>query len=375
MLTLDDIIEYVIYNEFISLRNMKSLLFVNKSIHTSINDIITLHCSNYSTKKTFSNDGVFFDKKLNKEYERCKDCRQFTKRMHPLYAYPLCKQCSKKCLIHKTTAKKKYNIKDKDLKRLDFHCYHMSNYKLGYVYDLHSILYIHCINSIIDAKKALCAPKKISKKVERESKIRSIITKEYKICDEDEIYHILSSHPIFCYINNGSYGIKKTKLVIQQWIDFYNFILTDLYAMEVVNDLNINDYFDKYILDKQDTINKIYTKYEIITASKKRENQLMEQLIEYGIVEEYKCSAFYDYISGMNTDLEFIVEQIREHHFFVCHTNYIAERTRRLYRANILSNDDIQNILTDADNISKKRSLCILRTSDIPDFIRIKYLD
>lgn len=375
MIALDDVIEYLIYTEYIPFHTLKHVLYINKSIYSTVTDIIDTHCTNYSTGKTFRKEGIYLDTKSNEKHMKCEVCDiVMTKRLHPFHHYPLCKSCSKEKLIHKTTAKKKYCIKDKDLKRLNYHCYHRSIYRLGCVYDIDSIIYIHYINSIIESKKAYREPKKIPKKIEREERVRCLIQKEYGINDEDNIYYILSSQPIFYYIKNGSYGIKKVKNVIRQWVDFHNFILNDEYAMEVINDLNINDYFDRYILHPQKTIDIIHTRYDSMMKAKKREEMLIHQLIEYNIVDEYKCTAFYEFISDVNKDLEEALDEIREHHFFMCHTSFISERMKRLRDSDIVSDDQIQMILMDTDNVSKINALHHLDTKDIPDFIKNKYL-
>lgn len=368
--------EVVVLNGFIDFLDISPLLFINKDIYTFTNQYIDTHCTNYFSKKVLI-ENTFLEKKTNKKPQVCTTCYfRHTRRVNPFHSTPLCKKCTPKKIIHKSTAKKQYKIKDIDLDRLPYHCYHRSRYTLGYIYDLPTIQYVSLLYKIQKAKQDyLCPPKPPLKSV-RETRVRSFI-QEYQITDTDQQYHILSCRPIFYYIQNGSYGIRRVKQAIEQWKDFYQFMHHDKKAFSIIHDLNINEYFEKFIQDKKGTIDLIYEKHEFIMIRREREKNIMDRLKEYDIDTEYKCDAYYKYITNPHTDLEECILSIRERHFFLVHTDYLERRKLRLQCLQVrryIPPEEVEELIERAEVDAKQMALYSVSREDIPDFIKLKYL-
>lgn len=370
------VIELILFNGTVDFLELSSLLFINKEIYTSVSNYIQLHCSNYFEKKILTNN-AFVDRISNKKIELCTSClRRYTKRLNPFHLTPLCKKCSNKKLIHKTNAKQIYKLKDSDLARIPYHCYHISNYRLGYIYDLHTVQYISLLYKIQKYKNEYKNPPKPPKKEIRKTRVCEMIV-EQGIQDEDEQYHILSCQPIFYYIQNGSYGIKKVKKTIQEWKEFYQFIHDDFHASEIIHDLNINEYFEKFIQDKESTIDLIHDKFNLIMIRRSREQLLKEALGEYDIITDYKCDAYFKFIVNPNEDLYTCIDTIREYHFFIVHTDYINIKKNKMDNMPMrryMTPEQIEEIIDEIEYASKKMALYFVDDRDnIPEFIKLKY--
>lgn len=372
------IFEIILFNDCIDFLEIAPLLFVNKEIYNTTNDYIQLHCSNYFQKKTLQ-EGSFVDKISNKKIELCTTCsKRYTKRLNPFHKVPLCKKCTNKKIIHKTNAKQIYKLKNSDLERLPYHCYHLSHYRLGYIYDLHTIQYISLLYKIEKSKKEYKNPPKPSPKSLRRDRVYDIILQQ-NIQDGDEQYHILSCQPIFYYIQNGSYGIKRVRRTIQEWKEFYHFMHKDIRANTIIHDLNINDYFEKFIQNKDYTIRLIHEKYDLKMIRKEREEIITNELKEYGILDDYKCDAYYNFIINPHENLEECMYTIREHHFFIAHTDYVNIRKNKidsLHTRRYMSPEQVEEMLQEIEHSAKKIAILFVDNRDnIPDFIKLKYLN